>query len=203
MSQVKLNVLAPDSGLPVEISDRDKIKLLDVSSQPEAYWLPRIAALLSRSGLTVAALTVVKVVFTLDTAIYAAGDLLADTQAIAGAFRAAGLTSKLAGVVILDKDDQAAAEMDLVFLADNTSLGTENAAPTISDTNAEKIIATKKIAATDFLDCGGCKVATTMFSPPLDLWALAGTSAFCGLITQGTPTQTASGIVVQFLFRQE
>lgn len=197
----KINVLGPDNESAVDLSDRDSTRILEVD---ERRLLGQIVALLSHQiGQNTAPLTVVSVTFTLDTSAYAAGDLLADTQAIAGALRSAGLTSKLVGVVILDKDDQTAAEMDLVFLDSNTSLGTENSAPTITDTNAEKIIATKKIPAADFLDIGGAKVATTLFSPPVDIWAAAGTSAFVGLITQGTPTQTASGIVIKFLFRQE
>ncbi len=68
-----------------------------------------------------------------DTAIYAAGDTLFDRTAIPGAVRAAGFSSVLKSLTILDKDDQTAAQIDLFFLSANVAFGTLNAAPSISD----------------------------------------------------------------------
>lgn len=198
----RTNVLAPDNQLPVDISARDAGKVLEYS--PE-YWLPRIAALLGAiAGVSQATLTQVPVTFTLDTSIYASGDLLADTQPIAGALRVAGLASKLTSFTLLDKDNNTAAQIDVVFLRSNTSMGTENAAPTISDANAgTEIIGVVQVLAGDFVAIGTGKQATKILPKAMDLYAAAGTSVYVALITRGTPTQTASGITGNFLMRQE
>lgn len=199
---IRTNVLGPDNQLPVDISARDAGKVLEYT--PE-YWLPRIAALLGAiAGVSQATLTQVPVTFSLDTSIYASGDLLADTQAIAGALRVAGLTSKLTALTLLDKDNNTAAQIDVVFLRSNTSMGAENSAPTISDANAgTEIIGVVQVLAADFVAIGTGKQATKILPVPMDLYAAAGTTVYVALITRGTPTQTASGITGNFLLRQE
>jgi hypothetical protein len=105
--------------------------------------------------------------------------------------------------VLFDKDDQAAAGIDLVFFSANTSLGTENTAPTISDANSENILGIIGLIASDFIDLGGVKVATKT-SIGLVIQATTGTrNIYCGLIVRGTPTQTSTGIVARFGFLQD
>lgn len=148
--------------------------------------------------LVTAALT-----FSLDTSIYASGDVLADTQPIAGAFAVSGGTGKVTQIALLDKDDQTAAGIDVVFLRSNTSLGTENAAVSISDLNSEEILGIVSIASGDWIDIGGAKLATKVLTVPLEVMATTGTSLYVALITRGTPTQTASGITAKISIRQD
>ena len=140
------------------------------------------------------------VVFTLDTLIYAAGDLLADTQVITGAVPIAGGSTVLQSLVLNDKDDQAAAAMTVVLLDSNVSLGTENSAPSITDANADNIVGVVSLVAGDWVDLGGCKVATKTNIGLMCRAASGTTNLYVALITAGTPTQTATGITGRFGF---
>ena len=136
-----------------------------------------------------------------DTLIYAAGDVLFDTTAIAGAVRTSGGRAELVSVTVLDEDDQAAAVMDLYFLRSNVSLGTFNVAPAITDANAREIQGYVSIAAADWKDLGGAKVACVK-NIGLLLEPTTGTTLYVAGVTAGTPTQTASGLKLYFGFRQ-
>lgn len=155
------------------------------------------------AGQSAAVLAVVAVTFSLDTSIYASGDVLADTQAIAGAVRTDAGTGKVESIVLIDKDDNAAADIDVVFLKSNTALGAENGAPSISDANSVEILGVVTLASALFLDFGGAKIATKVLDQPLPIKAESGTSIYVALITRGTPTQTAAGIVGTFTIRQD
>ena len=146
----------------------------------------------------------VEVTLSLDTSIYAAGDVLADSQVVAGAFRRINGTGLLVGMQVLDKDDQAAASMTFYLLNANVSIGTENAAPSISDANATKIMHKIDFASTEFTDLTGCKIATKDASDIcLPISSVPNTSdMYIAAVTGGTPTQTASGITV-ILFIQD
>jgi hypothetical protein len=130
----------------------------------------------------------------LDTNIYADGDVLADTQEIADAVLADGGRAMLESIALIDEDDQGIA-LDLVFFSANRSLGAENGAPNISDANARDCLGKVSIATGDFVDFGGVRVATKT-GIGLLLEAAAGSrSLWVGAITRGgTPTYTASGI---------
>lgn len=134
------------------------------------------------------------VTLSLDTSIYASGDLLADTQEIASALPSV-TGSVLQSLVVIDKDDVGAA-FDIYILSENVSLGTENSAPSITDANASKILAIIPVTTLDYKDLGGCKVAAfdnlgRGLSVPL------GTSLYVAVVNgTGTPTYTASGIVL-------
>lgn len=136
------------------------------------------------------------VVLSLDTSIYAAGDLLADTQLVnANVFRNPK-GAVLDSVRIIDDDDQGIA-MDLLFLRAATSLGTENGAPNMSDANVlAALIATLSIVAGDYVDVGGAKVVTkTNLNIPLDGSPTVG--LYIGAITRGTPTHVAAGVKIR------
>lgn len=141
-------------------------------------------------------LDLIEVTLSLDTNIYADGDVLAATQEVAGVFRANYVRGLLRSVVLLDKDDQGVA-LDLVFLRSNVALGTENAAPNISDTNAEAVLGIVNVAAADYVDLGGARVATKILTAPLPLESTT-TSLWLAAITRGgTPTHSAAGIIVK------
>jgi len=139
----------------------------------------------------------ITVTLSLDTAIYASGDLLADTQEVADWVVNGGPEMILQSLTVIDEDDQKVA-FDVYFLSSNVSMGTENAAPSITDANARSILGLHSVLAADYKDLGGVGVASykniglTLFgSPSLYVAAVNGS---------GTPTFTASGIKLRLGF---
>lgn len=133
------------------------------------------------------------VTLTLDTLIYAAGDVLSDTAEVVGAARVNGGRAVLESVILIDEDDQGIA-LDLHFFATNVSLGTKNVAPSISDVNAREHLGAISIVAGDYKDLGGVRVATLRSLGLLLEAAAASTSVWVQAVTQGAPTHTANGI---------
>lgn len=136
---------------------------------------------------------VLDVTLSLDTNAYADGDVLADTQEVASAYRVATGRLYLKTVVVLDEDDQGQA-LDLIFLNANTSLGTENSAPNISDSNARNIIGRVSIGSGDFYDLGGARIAVVDAAGLLMEAGSGSTSLYVAAISRGTGTYSASGI---------
>lgn len=143
--------------------------------------------------------TVIDVTLSLDTAQYAANDLLADTQVVTNAARISGGQVTLQSVHVLDEDDQAQS-FDLVFLDTNTSMGTENSAPNISDANARNILGGVSILAANYFDIGGASY-TTKADINLRLKTNGSRDLYiAAIIRSGTPTFTASGIKLKLGF---
>lgn len=140
---------------------------------------------------------------TLDTSIYADGDVLFDTTALANFFKNPGEGAYLQSIQALDEDDQGVA-MDLVFLNAQVSLGTFNAAPSITDANARAILGIVNLPAAGFVDLGGCRIQT-LRGVGLQLKPVAGsTSVYVAGITRGgTPTYTANGLRFKFGLHQD
>jgi hypothetical protein len=142
---------------------------------------------------------VLDVTLSLDTNIYADGDVLADTQVITDALRTAGGRGRLDSVMVLDESDQGAA-LDLIFLDANVSIGTENAAVSVTDTNARSILARVPIVSGDFYDMGGCRVASVGNLGRI-LRAVSGTrDLYVAAISRGTGTYAAAGIRLKLGF---
>jgi hypothetical protein len=141
---------------------------------------------------------VISVTPTLDTSIYASGDTLFVATAISGAVRANDLRSNLASIAVVDKDDQKPA-VRLLFFKAAVTFGTLNAAPSISDSDAANYLGHYDIAAADYVDLGGVSVACAR-NVGLLLEAASGTTNVyvAGMLTAGTPTHTASGLVFNF-----
>jgi hypothetical protein len=154
-------------------------------------------------GATGPSIKEVAVTFTCVTGAQTAGDIIADSQVLTDAMRANDANGYLVGFVLNDQDDQGAAT-DVVFLSANQSLGTEGSTPNISDANADKILGVVEVAAADWKDFGGARIATkTMTSTglPLPITPASGTDdVYVALVTQGTPTYTATGITGRFFF---
>lgn len=138
---------------------------------------------------------VLSVAMTTPTDSQDSGDVIADTQLVsANAFLAPGGIAFVHHLQVIDTDDQKIA-LDVVFLRTSTSLGTEDAAPGMSDANG--ILArprTISLTAGDYKDYGGFSVATAaqvgmMLQAPDN-----STSLWLALVTQGTPTYS-SGII--------
>lgn len=139
---------------------------------------------------------VISITLSLDTSAYTSGDVLADLQEVANFMRADGGRAVIQSVTVLDKDDQGV-EMDLFISPSAVSLGTENATPDITDANAEGLQHLCNVAVDDYQDLGGSKLATIK-AIGLVVEAAAGSkSMYVGAITRGTPTHTASGLVLQ------
>jgi hypothetical protein len=139
----------------------------------------------------------IDVTLSLDTSAYASGDLLADTQAVTGYTTVVGTTSYLQSLTVIDEDDQKVA-FTVVFLSSNVSLGTENAAPSISDANGREILGTVSVGTADYVDLGGVSVASIKnigltLNGPTGLWVAVVNST-------GTPTYTASGVRLRLGF---
>ncbi len=177
--------LSANSG--VDIGD------VDVTSLPA---LPTGTNVIGKTRGTSASFFVTLV---LDTAAYAAGDVLAVPQVISSVMSANAGTALLHSIIINDKDDQGQA-LDIVMLKTNVSLGTINNAVSISDANADEILGIVSFAAGDFIDLGGCRVATKTGVGLVCKSGAASQDLYVGAISRGTGTYTASGITVQFGF---
>ena len=143
--------------------------------------------------------TVVGVTLSLDTSEYVTGDVLADTQAIASAALPNGV-SELTSIVLLDKDDQGVA-LDLLFLKSNTSIGTENAALSITDAVASEIVGFVVVAGGDYVDLANSKIVTKGDVGIL-MKPTSGTALYVAAVSRGTATYTAAGIVLQLGFKR-
>ena len=136
---------------------------------------------------------------TTDTAAYASGDLIADTQQLDAFFRKTDGTGVINSINIVDKDAQGVA-FYIVVMKTSTSLGTENSAPNISDANmAAGFQGIVTLAASDYKTISGAKVATIR-NIGLPVKAVAGTDDIYVAILNatGTPTFTATGLELSF-----
>jgi hypothetical protein len=140
---------------------------------------------------------VITVTPTLDTSIYANGDVLFTTTPIANAVRANDGIAELQSIVIIDKDDQKP-EIALKFWSANVTYGAFNGVPSISDADAANCLGRVNIVTADYDDDGG---VSTAFKDNIGkmLKAASGTRIIyiTGKLTSGTPTHTASGLVLR------
>ncbi len=136
----------------------------------------------------------IDVALTLDTSIYAAGDVLSDVVAVSNVCRNIDEAALLRSLTLLDEDDQAAA-LDIYLLSANVTIGAFNGAPSISDANARNLLAKIAVAAADYVDLGGVRVASynnldrvlKPVSGTRDIYVAAVNGA-------GTPTYTVNGL---------
>lgn len=151
--------------------------------------------LVSRHGANVIDVTLVA-----DTSIYASGDVLSVPAEITSVFRQLGGRIKLTSVVVLDEDNQGTA-IDLVFFNATATLGTINAAISISDADARKIVGHLSVAAADFKAYINSQVAVKTATELIMEAGAASTSLFiAAVVRSGTPTYTASGLKLKLGF---
>lgn len=143
----------------------------------------------------------VDVTLTTDTSAYASGDLIADTQIVAVATRANDAKAVLHSITIIDQDDQKAA-LYIYLLSANVSMGTENAAPSISDANALEILGPPiAIAVADYYDLGGVSIAGKDSIGKIVKPATGTDDVYVAVVNgTGTPTYTASGLKLRLGF---
>lgn len=136
---------------------------------------------------------------TLETSILANNDVFFVPTEIPNFFREAGGIATLDSVVVLDGDDQNVA-FDLMFFSESVTLGTLNAAISITDANAEKCLGVvKMVVATHASDLIN-SILFTQGNIGLTMKAAAGSSSLWvgGVVRSGTPTYTASGMKMKF-----
>ena len=142
-------------------------------------------------------LTIKEVTLSLDTDTYASGDVLADTQLVTGIFPNPEKPGVIRSVVILDKDDQGNA-LDLLFLEDASSIGTENQAVSVADAAADSIFGVIEVASGDYVDLVNSQiVAKHDLYIPIKPAAADTNSIGVAAIARGTPTHTASGVTLK------
>jgi hypothetical protein len=126
--------------------------------------------------------------------------VIAATQVITNAMRDIDKGAWLHSLMVIDKDDQGAA-LDIYILDADVAVGTENAAPNISDANAASILTKIPVATTDYYDLGGVRVAE-LHGLDRAVRPIVGTRDLAIAVVNGTgtPTYTAAGIVVRLGF---
>ena len=129
---------------------------------------------------------------TLDTSAYASGDVLSATAELANFFPTATAKRIITSVRVLDEDDQAG-DFDIIFLDANKSLGTANAAASITDADARSIIGLVAVASSDYKDLGGNQVAVISNIGQI-VKANGSTSVWIGTVARAAKTYTAAGI---------
>lgn len=132
---------------------------------------------------------------TVDTNAYAEGDVAFATQEVAGFSTAADITSILQSVVVIDPDDQGIG-IDLIFFNANTTLGTENSAPDLDDTEVLTVIGRVQVGAGSFYDLGANRVAC-VYGIGLPMKAGTGGSVWMAGIARGAPTYAGGHIYIK------
>lgn len=168
-----------------------------VTANPSIHSLMQAmtASVLSTTPQTITSpVQMVDVIFTADTSVFAAGDVIADSQILAGIAPANDIVTTLMSMTLTDEDDQGAA-MTVYFLGANASVGTENAQPSITDANDRVILGYIDIAPSDWKDLGGARVVTKT-GPFFGLRPVAGSKDIYVAIVNGagTPTFTVNGL---------
>lgn len=141
--------------------------------------------------------TVTPVILAADA--YDAGDVIFDTTIITECARANGGSVLLQSMVGTDKSDQKVA-LTFVFLRTNVTLGTKDAAPSISDANSLKVCGIVQVAAADYVDLGGTAVFSKANIGLLMSCDAAADDLYVAAFTaDGTPTYGTLGDAV-FVF---
>lgn len=132
---------------------------------------------------------------TLDTSAYTAGDRLGSIQGVNAGHD--GKNCVLQSLNVLDKDDQGN-EIDIYFFSQQPTVASDdNAAIDVADAQMEYCTARVTVASGDYDDMSGNKFASKQdLKVPLrcddngKFWYV--------MVTRGTPTHTASGLVLSF-----
>jgi len=120
-----------------------------------------------------------------DTSAYAANDVLFDTITVSlSSNSSAGARGTILSAAILDRADTAAQTIRLFFLRSNVSLGTVNAAISITDDNAAEIIGTAAVTTNIDLINSRMGEAQSIVIP----FELTGQNLYVAATTGGTPT---------------
>lgn len=137
---------------------------------------------------------------TLDTSAYADGDVLFAPVELANAAGEYGGITMLQSAAIVDASDQGAAFDLLFFNGSSVSLGTLNAACSISDADALFHQGRVQILSSDYYDLGGCRVAGLNAIGRIMQALPTSRSLYVGGISRGTGTYAASALQLRLGF---
>lgn len=144
----------------------------------------------------------VEVTMTLDTNVYASGDVLTDTVSLTNILRKIDGTGLIYSIHLLDEDAQSQS-IDVVFFRTNVSLGIKNAAITISDSDAREILGVVNITTSDYVNLVNSS-SVTMGNIGIGVKGDGTDDLFMSMICRsGTPTYTAAGITVKVVVLQD
>lgn len=118
------------------------------------------------------------------TTAYTAGDTLGNQFTIANAARTSGGSGYITGVTLIDAADIIGA-VDVVFFDSTVTLASDNAAFSISDADALKVVGVVQLAGA--YDIGANRVAQAI-NLAVPYTCSGGTSLFAGLITRSGHT---------------
>lgn len=132
--------------------------------------------------------------FSTDTSIYASGDVLADFQLLTPTL---GREMLLQSFSLYDQADLAT-PLRVVFAQSAVSMGAENAAPSISDTDGLEMIGEIAVASGDWTDYGGIRFASKLNVGLV----LPAAPIYVGLLNSTTtPTYLAGSLHGRFALR--
>ena len=172
--------------LPAGTNTIGKVRLVDADGDEATIVAGalQVAGSLSASAATYAA-SVDSTGLTTGATAYSIGDTLGAGWTFANAVAASAGEARLTGAVLLDKGDVTGA-VDLWFASASITFGTDNAAPSISDTDAEKIVGTVSVSMQDL---GGCRIGTWSGAMP---YACDATSLYVYAVTRTAHNQFAA-----------
>lgn len=123
--------------------------------------------------------------FTVNTAIYAAGNNLGGLITISNIARQAGESVRVDTVVITDQHQQKSA-LEVWFFNDSITAPTDHAAWDISDADLVKVRGIVDVAATDYRDAAD-NSAMTLWDIDLEIHDLVSDDLYAGIMIRGTP----------------
>jgi hypothetical protein len=145
--------------------------------------------------LTQMGASVMQIIPTLDTSVYAAGDVMCAPVKIENAVNVEGGTGMIGSLVAIDKDDQGYG-FDVYFFDSEQSMGTVNAAISIAAADATGYLGKISVDSGDYDDWVNSQVAFKK-DERVSIEALpAAKDIYAVLVSRGTGTYTVNGIVL-------
>ncbi len=139
---------------------------------------------------------------TLDTSAYADGDVLFDVTLTSNMMRKNDKPAKLMSIVGIDENVQAPS-LDLLFFDAAVTLGTANAAPTMSDADSRNLVGLVKIVAADWRDVGAGQKVASLNNINMIVRPVSGArTLYIGAIARSIATFTSAGMRFRFGFEQ-
>jgi hypothetical protein len=129
---------------------------------------------------------------TVSTAIYAAKESIGGKITIANAVRAAGKTSILHSLMLMDRSGQKPTGYIIVFNTDPTAATITDNAAFDSSTNDANICAIIPITTSDWVTPGVTKAYANIRNIGALIEPLTGTSAYAAFVSDGTPDLVAT-----------
>jgi hypothetical protein len=147
--------------------------------------------------------TTIEAIPTLAAGAYTSGDRMGTIITLTDAVRALGESATLQDIVVLDKAKQSLA-MDFLFFDElPTVASADEAAIDITDAEMEKCVGGYVGAADQYIALANSSVATYR-NIGINMKPIGGaTNLYCVLVTRGTPTYGAAGLVIKFKFLQD